>query len=124
MAKNVVRRGSAEAEAFDDPIILQALEFIRINSGFSIRVPDVARHLKRSRRTVEVRFKNVVGRSVLEEIQKVRLESIRKLVAHTATPFGQIALLSGLENATHLGAIFKNEFGMTMGEYREQKLND
>ena len=123
-AKEVVRRGSAEAVSFDDPLILQALEFIHINSGFSIRVTDVAKHLKLSRRTVEMRFKSILGHSVLEEIHKVRIESIRKLVAHTATPFGRIAVLSGLESATHLGEIFKAEFGMTMSEYREQKSGD
>ena len=119
-AKGVVQRASTELILFDDPVVLQAKEFIRINSGFSIRVSDVVKHLKLSKRTVELRFKSAIGHSVLEEIQKVRMESVQKLVANTDMPFGQIASLCGLESVGHLGEIFKTEFGSTMTDYRER----
>jgi len=120
-AKGVVQRASTELIPFDDPVVIQAKEFIRINSGFSIRVTDIAKHVKLSKRSIALRFKKVLGHSVLEEIQKVRMESVRKLVIDTEMPFNQIALLCGLEKVGHLGEIFKTEFGMTMGEYRESK---
>lgn len=118
--KHVVHRMSTELIAFHDPVVLRAREFIRINSGFSIRVSDVARHVRLSSRCIELRFKKALGHSVLSEIQRVRMEAIRRLVAQTDTPFGKIATLSGLESAAHLGEIFKKEFGMTMSRYRDQ----
>lgn len=119
--RGVVPRASTERVAFKDPIVLRAREFIRINSGLSIRVSDVVRHVKASKRSLELRFKETLGRSVLAEIQRVRLETIRRLVADTDTPFGRIAELTGLNSVAYLGEIFKQEFGMTMSEYRDLK---
>lgn len=91
----VVRRKSTEWIPLEDPVVMQGCELIRINGGLSIRVSDVVKHLKRSRRSVELRFKTVLGRSVLEEIKRVRLETIRRLVQQTNTPFARIATLAG-----------------------------
>lgn len=116
----IVGRASSELVAYHDPVVIRARDFIRINSGFSIRVSDVARHMNLSSRSIELRFKKSVGHSVLAEIQQVRIEAVRRLVAQTDTPFGKIATLAGLESQTYLGEVFKETFGMTMSEYREQ----
>ena len=119
--KEIVQRASTELDTLNDPIVLAGRDFIRINRGLSLRVADVVKHLKLSRRSVELRFKKALGRSVLEEIQRVRLETIRNLVAATDTPFRQIALLCGFECISHFGRLFKTEFGVTPSQYREEQ---
>lgn len=116
----VVPRTSAERLTPDDPVVLEGREFIEINSGFSIRVSDVVRHLKLSKRNVELRFRKILGRSVMEEIQRVRLESVRRLVAQTDRPFQEIATLCGFGGASYLAALFREEFGVTMSAYRDR----
>ena len=118
--KGIIVRASTERILLQDSLIAEARELIRINSGFGIQVSDIARRLKLSRRSLEMRFVKAVGHSVLAEIQRVRFESLRRLVGHSALPFGEIAEIAGLNNMTYLCKIFKKEFGVTMSEYRQE----
>lgn len=116
----VVQRASTQRLHVTDRLVIRALEYIRINAGLNIRVSDVANHLGITRRWAEKRFGQTLQRSVLDEIQRVRMDTIRALVSETATPFTQIARRCGFTSANHLGIIFKNHFGMTMSDYRKQ----
>ena len=118
--KGVISRASTERIVLHDSIVSEARELIRINSGFSIQVSDIAKRLKLSKRSLEMRFSKAIGHSVLSEIQRVRLESLRRLVGHSELPFGKIAEIAGLSNVAYLGKIFKQEFGVTMSEYRQE----
>jgi LacI family transcriptional regulator len=118
----VVPRASTELLHVTDRLVIQALEFIRINAGLNIRVSDVADHLGVTRRWAEKRFEQTLGRSVLDEIQRVRMDTIRALVSQTEQPFARIAQRCGFVSSNHLGIIFKENFGMTMSAYRKQAL--
>jgi len=118
--KGVIARASTERITLQDSFVSEARELIRINSGFGIQVADIAKRLKLSRRSLEMRFAKAIGHSVLSEIQQVRLESLLRLVGHSELPFGKIAEISGLSNVTYLGKLFKQEFGVTMSEYRQE----
>jgi LacI family transcriptional regulator len=115
----VVQRASTQRLHVTDRLVIRALEHIRINAGLNIRVSDVADHLGVTRRWVEKRFDQTLQRSVLDEIQRVRMDTIRALVGETAAPFTQIAKRCGFTSANHLGIIFKSRFGMTMSDYRK-----
>jgi len=115
---DVVPRASTERLHVTDRLVIQALEFIRINAGLNIRVSDVANHLGVTRRWVEKRFGQALNRSVLDEIQRVRMDTIRALVSQTSQPFTHIANRCGFTSANHLGIIFKERFGVTMSDYR------
>jgi LacI family transcriptional regulator len=117
---DVVVRASTELLPVHDRLVIRALEYIRINAGLNIRVSDVANHLNVTRRWVEKRFGLALGRSVMEEIQRVRMETLRALVSQTDQPFTRIACRCGFTNANHLGIIFKARFGLTMSEFRKQ----
>ena len=116
----VVPRASTELLHVTDRLVIRALEFIRINAGLNIRVSDVADHLGVTRRWAEKRFEQTLTRSVMDEIQRVRMETIRALVSQTGQPFTQIASRCGFTSANHLGIIFRERFGMTMSDYRKQ----
>ena len=118
--KGVIARTSTERIMLQDSLVSEARELIRINSGFGIQVSDIAKRLKLSRRSLELRFAKATGHSVLSEIQQVRLESLQRLVGHSELPFGKIAEIVGLSNVAYLCKLFKQEFGMTMSEHREE----
>lgn len=115
----VVARESTESIHVRNASVINMLEFIRINGGRKIRVTDIADHLGVSRQWAERTFKKELGRSIMEEIKNVRMRSIHDMVVQTDLPFQEIAAECGFESANHLGIIFKQEFGVTMGEYRE-----
>jgi LacI family transcriptional regulator len=118
--QEVVSRASTQRLQVTDRLVIKALEFVRINAGLNIRVSDVADHLGVTQRWVEKRFAQTMGRSVMDEIQRVRMDTVRSLVAKTALPFSTIAHRCGFTSANHLGVLFRQMSGSTMSEFRQQ----
>lgn len=115
----IVSRNSTEFFQVSDRIVVQILEMIRISRGENLRVSDIVEMLPISERSAQERFKKAMGHSIMEEIKRVRMKNICRLIEETDLPFHEIALSFGFENANHLGQLFKKEFGQTMGEYRK-----
>jgi LacI family transcriptional regulator len=118
--QEVVPRASTQSLQVTDRLVIRALEFIRINAGLNIRVSDVAEHAGVTPRWLEKRFAQTLARSVMEEIQRARLETVCSLVAKTAFPFTEIARRCGFTSANHLGVLFRQTFGTTMSAYRRK----
>ncbi len=115
----VVTRQSTEWTAIADQKMACALRFIQVNAHNSnLRVTDIAKSAGLSRRATEIRFKNATGRTVREEVEHVRLERIRSMLAETDLKIGEIALQCGIVCETHLGRIFRKRYGTTMGQFR------
>lgn len=117
----VVTRQSTESLHVSDPMVFEILETIHKDKGESLRVSDILRSVSVSERRAQERFKAVVGHSIKEELQRVRMKNICKLIEETNLSFQEIARHFGFEDATHLGKAFKKQFEMTMGEYRKLK---
>lgn len=115
----VVTRQSTEWTAIADQRVARALSFIRFNaSNTQLRVADVARAIGLSRRATEIRFRNVTGRTVREEIEHVRLERLCALLSESDERIGDLVRQCGFDCLTHVGRIFRARFGTTMGQFR------
>jgi LacI family transcriptional regulator len=115
----VVSRRSTEATAIPDKQIARALEFIWKEAGHQpIQVPDVVREIGSSRRFAEIHFRNVVGRTIMEEIRRVKLERVCALLAETNLPVGEITRQCGFVRESHLAFLFRNRFNLSMSGYR------
>ena len=120
--KKIAERQSTHAEQpLQDQLVVRAIEFIRLNACEGIGVTEVVAHLKVSRRLAELRFRKTCGRSILDEIQTVRLERVKRLVTETDFSIREITDRSGYQTDDHLRRIFKRQFGMTMRECRRQR---
>ncbi|MBE6425938.1 MAG: helix-turn-helix domain-containing protein [Planctomycetaceae bacterium] len=119
----IVSRNSTEFFHVSDRLVVQILELIRISRGENLRVSDIVETLPVSERSAQERFKKAVGHSIMEEVKRVRMQNICRLIEETELPFHEIALSFGFENANHLGQLFKKQFGLTMGEFRRKKRN-
>ena len=117
---NIVHRASSQRLQVNDRLVIKALEFIRINSGLNIRVADVAEHVEVSERWIEKLFAKELDRSVINEIHRVRAQTIHNLVTKTKLPFGKIAERCGFTNSNHLSVLFRKEFGETMSSARKK----
>jgi transcriptional regulator GlxA family with amidase domain len=78
----------------------------------------VARHVKCSRRTLETRFKESTGKTVLEEIQTCRADRARSLLESTDLPIKQVVLRSGFQSREHMRLALKKLFGKSASELR------
>jgi len=119
-ALHVVRRQSSDVMAMDDREVAQALRFIHENGGRPIRVGEIIRRLALSRRALEIRFQRAVGRSIHDEIQRVRLERAKRLLLETDMPLPQVAEASGFTTASYLAQVFRRQTGMTPARYRRR----
>jgi LacI family transcriptional regulator len=118
--KRVVHRLSSLDIRVSSPLAATALEFIRLNACAGITVTDVARRLNVSRRFAEIHFREARGHSILEEIQRQRLDRVRALLRETDLPIGEIGARCGYGTETYLKALFKARFGITMRDYRKR----
>lgn len=107
-----VARRSTEVIAVDDPVVAAALRFIKDHAGRQIDVPHVVREIGISRRTLERRFAEIRGRSVLGEITQCRLERAKRLLLETDMPIHRVAESSGFNSIK----TFIRSFQMIEGE--------
>lgn len=113
-------RESTDTVAIDDEDVAKALQFIRRHATANIRVADILRKVSLSRRTLEKRFKQLVGHTPHEEIQRVRTNRIKELLSETELSVHEIAERTGFEHNEYMAAAFKRETGITPTTYREQ----
>jgi LacI family transcriptional regulator len=119
-AVGVVSRRSTEVTAVNDPDVAAALRFIRREFGNKISVDDIAGELAVSRRKLERRFRETIGRSILEEIQLVRVEHAKRLLLDTSYPVSKIAQLVGFGNADYFNRFFSKYVGKTPRYFRAE----
>lgn len=124
-ATGITTRDSTQIrKPVEDTVARRAQEFIRINAGAGIGVPDIVRHLRVSRRLAEARFRSTFQRSLLDEIQAVRMAHVEKLLRETDLPIKDVCAHCGGQTVTHLRRLFKARHGMTMQDYRQRPAKD
>ena len=116
---SVVRRRSTDATAIADKQVVRSLEYIWREAGHQvITVPDVVQIFGSSRRYAEQHFKSAVGRTIMDEIQRVIMERVCSLLTETTLPIGEISQKCGFNRESHLAFLFRKHHGMTMSQYR------
>jgi LacI family transcriptional regulator len=117
----VVARASTDFFAVEDETVAAALKFIAAHSHKAIGVDDVARAASTSRRTLEYRFREHLGRAVAEEIRRLRIERAKRQLASTDQRIKSIARDAGFVDTKRMNQVFRRELGMTPSEWRRQQ---
>jgi LacI family transcriptional regulator len=117
----LVTRRSSDAIAVQDPDVAAALRFIHDHACEGIHFEDVSACVAVARVTLERRFQTLLGRTVHDEIQRIRMERARHLVADTNIPLKQIAFMIGIKQRTYFSVVFRHLFGCTPAEYRRRR---
>ncbi|HEV7298451.1 MAG TPA: substrate-binding domain-containing protein [Tepidisphaeraceae bacterium] len=115
----VVTRASSDLQAVSDPDIIAAMRFIHENAEHQIDYDDVADAARLSRRTLQIRFKRVMGRTVMYEIEHARIERAKRMLAQTDLRAPDIARSSGFATALQMYRAFQRRLNTTPGEYRK-----
>lgn len=117
----IVPRESSNIVAIDDHDVARAVELIRARIGSGIRVLEVAQAVDLSRSTLDNRFKQILGRTVHDEIERVRLERTQELLSSTDDTLDQIAKKTGFRSVQYLATVFRESIGQTPGDYRKRR---
>lgn len=120
---HVVSRRSTDTLAISDAALIKAITFIREHADQSVQVSDVARYAGVSRRVLERRFMQILGRTPALEIRRVHFEHAKKLLAETNLNIPDVAEASGFAAPEYMASIFRKEIGITPLKYRHKMRN-
>ena len=101
-----------------DPMVLEALRFIKAGARRCLQVEDVAEHVCVSRSTLVRRFKQALGRSVASEIKWQQVLEVKRLLEETRDAIEDISLDCGFSSAGQLSRFFKREVGVSPRQWR------
>ena len=117
-AAELVRRASSSRCETNNVHVLKALEYIRLHACEGISSADVAAQFACSRQFLDRIFRKCVGRSILNEIQRVQVEQV-KLILRKEKNLKQdvIASRCGFSSPEDLRRVFKKVAGCTIGQH-------
>lgn len=115
----VVARRSTDVLATDDDLVVRAVRFIRQRACDRIGVAEVLQHTDVSRRRLEPRLKEVLGRTIQQEIRRVQIERAKELLARTPMPVKQIAAEAGFGTVQYFTRVFTQAAGQPPASYRK-----
>lgn len=120
----IVHRASTLRMQRYDAQVAAALEYIRREACNGLKASQVAALFKCSRRMADIRFSKAVGHSILTEIQRVRLERAKELLANPRQVLKSIHDFCGFATANALSKFFRQETGMTLSDWRRSSLSN
>ena len=117
----IVNRMSTAAFATQDQQILRAILFIHRNVRKKISVADVTAEAALSRRLLERRFKDVTGKTLYEYITELKLKDFADQLVETDEQVMTIALSMGENDTKSISRRFKQLYGCTPLQWRENQ---
>jgi LacI family transcriptional regulator len=119
----VIARSSTDVVAIEDRHVSAAARFIRDHCREPVTVSDVVAKSGISRRSLEIRFQQILGRSIRQQIQQARLAWSKRLLVETNLSAEKIAQISGFSSLSYMSSVFHRELGTTLTDYRRQSRN-
>lgn len=117
---HVVSRQSTNLLYVDDPEVLNALNFIHKNFNEPIQIDDVVKATTVCRRILYYRFKQAIGKPISEEIRRIRVEHMAKMLVETNLPISRITANCKYTSVRNVARYFKLEKGMSLLQYRQK----
>ena len=102
-------------------LVEKARAYIAEHACEGIRVDDVALNLGVSRSLLDLRFRQVCGKSVLADILDVRLAEVRRQLAKTSHTILRIGHDCGFNDPDNLKRLFKSRYGISMRQFRHDE---
>jgi LacI family transcriptional regulator len=121
--KGVTARRSTDIIAIPDLPTARALGYIRKNFATAISVPEIARFVGVSTRTLQTSFSKYVGRTMIEEITRLKIEHAKLLLRDPAMKIRTVADNLGFQSRSHFMRLFKLHTGLTPNEARNLYLD-
>jgi LacI family transcriptional regulator len=113
-------RQSTDTLAIDNREVATAARFIREHACAGINVEDVLAAVPLSRRVLESLFRKYMGRTLHEEIARLKIDRVKLLLAETDLSMAAIAQRAGFHHVEYLSAAFKRTVGETPRQYRRR----
>ncbi|WP_346236071.1 GlxA family transcriptional regulator [Niabella insulamsoli] len=104
----------------NDEAVRQAQDFIEQNIEDRLTIDDIASHVALGRRSLERRFKHATNNSVLEYIQRVKIEAAKKSFESSRKNINEVMYDVGYTDTKAFRSTFKKITGLTPIEYKNK----
>ncbi|UUZ83881.1 helix-turn-helix domain-containing protein [Paenibacillus sp. P26] len=101
-----------------DPRIEQALHLLSTQMKKPFLVADLAREVGLSPSRLSHLFKETVGCSIVESLNRMRLDQAALLLEHTERGPSEVAYDVGFQNYNHFAGLFRKRFGVSPRAYK------
>jgi LacI family transcriptional regulator len=118
--EGVTTRHSTDVLVIEDQAVVDAARFIREHAVEPLSIADILDAAATGRRTLERRFKAALGRSMHDEIRRIRLDRARQLLRDTMLDMPTIAERCGFVSHARFSTVFHQHVGQTPTEFRRQ----
>ncbi len=114
----IATRQSSDILAVEDDDVAAALRFIQDHAGEGIQVEDVLQQVPVSRRVLEQKFRQLTGRTPHQEIVRVQVDRVKRLLRNTDLTLEAIAHRCGFKHSEYMSVVFKRVTGTSPGKFR------
>ena len=114
----VVTRQSTDETLVPDAFIAKALAIVRRDLSVRRTIADIAAELHVSRRTLETKANLVLGTTLKDEMNRIRLNEAVRLISNTRLSIQDVAERCGFCCSSHLNSRFKAAFGYSPSVFR------
>lgn len=101
-------------------IIRDVKEFVKLHADGDLRLQTVAARVHLNATYLSQLFKTETGMNYSEYVSDTRMERAKWLLANTRLKIYDVARLSGHQSPKHFMLVFKQQVGLTAGDYRDQ----
>ena len=116
----IVTRRSTDTLVIPHPGAARALSFLRRHFQERITLKDLAADLQVTLRSIQDVFKLHTGRSLHEELDRLRVGRARDLLQDTRLKLETVAAACGFSNLRHFRRTFRRQTGLTPQQHRRE----
>lgn len=114
----LIVRGSSDVMAVADADLRKALRIIQAKGCTDMSAVDIALEVGVPRRLLDRKFQRVLGRTIHDELQRVKVAEAKRLLVETDHKLLVISVRSGFAHAPQLCNVFKSVVGLSPMQFR------
>ena len=122
--QGIVPRQSTDSYASDHPKVALALRYIAESANRRIKVNDVVNAVATNRRTLERNFSEFTGRTISQEISRMRIERAKRLMMESDLSLKELSAELGYRNSDHFYKSFLRAEGQNPSSFRKARIKN
>lgn len=120
----IVPRESTDSYAVNDEQVKVALRFIADNFEKNICVDDIVSQVPISRRSLEKRFMKCLGRTMFDEMNRLRIETMKRLLLESDANIKSLSLQAGFSSPQQMRRSFLSATGISPVNFRKMAITE
>lgn len=101
-------------------VLSEALAIMTASLDQALSIAEISQRVGTSHRSLDRLFQKHLGATPGKHFRQLRLSRAATLLTQTGLPIAEIALNCGFSTASHLGRYFRQNYGKSPNQYRQQ----